>query len=135
MRFPFKQPTNEYLERAREALRSAELLFAAGDTIGAGNRAYYAAFYAAGTAIAHVAGITVTDVKTHHGLRRLFDLHLVKTGLIDRDIASLFSSIESTRIAGDYRGQRPQRSEIEAALRDAAEFVDACETAVRTHKP
>jgi uncharacterized protein (UPF0332 family) len=126
---------NEHLERAREALRSAELLLTAGDTTGAGNRAYYAAFYAASAAIAHVAGIAVSDVKTHHGLRRLFDLHLVKTGLIDRNIASHFSSIESTRIAGDYRGERPRRSEIEAAIRDAGEFVDACEAAVRTCKP
>ena len=72
-----------YVARARDALETAQFLFDAGRHAGAANRTYYAAFYAAQAVIAQIARINPRTIKTHHGLRRLFELHVTKAGLID----------------------------------------------------
>jgi uncharacterized protein (UPF0332 family) len=114
---------NPHLTKAREALQSATLLMEAGDLAGAANRAYYAAFHAARAVVAKVCNVKPKDIKTHHGLRRLFELHVVKPNLIDREIARRFNDIETTRIAADYDDEPVQRKEIEAAIADAKSFL------------
>src|SRR5439155_424827 len=118
---------NEQMRLAEDTLKSARILLEAHDHVGAANRAYYSMFYVARAAVAHVTGIEITKVKTHHGLRRLFELHVVKPGLISRDIARSFNEVEETRIAADYADQVLQRAEVEAAIQDAESFVKACE--------
>ena len=120
-----------HFELAQEALRSARLLLDAGDCHGAANRAYYAFFYAARGAIGYLTGMKVGDIKTHRGLRRMFQLHVVKPGLIDQRIAVRFNDVEVTRIIADYGDDRLQAAEAEAAVRDAEAFVAACENLVR----
>ena len=124
-----------YVAKAREALASAQLLLGAGQLGGAANRAYYAFFHAAQAAIAHVAGINPRTVKTHNGLHRLFELHIVKAGLIEQSVASDFSSVESTRIVADYGDDPIQRDEVEAAIQRAGVFIDACEQLLQRHTP
>ena len=126
---------NEYLRKAEEALKSARILLDAQDHTGAANRAYYVVFHAARAAVAHVAAVQPTKIKTHQGLRRLFELHIVKPGLISRDIARNFNDIEQTRIAADYEEQVLQRAEVEAAIHDADAFVQACELMIRNKAP
>jgi uncharacterized protein (UPF0332 family) len=123
-----------YLSKARDALMSARLLFDARDHTGAANRAYYAVFYAAQAVVAHVGGIDPRNVKTHRGLRRLFELHAVKAGVIDRDVATYFKTVESTRIVADYGDEAVQPDEVEATLGRAQTFVEACERLLKTHK-
>ena len=117
---------NGYIERARDALASAQLLFEAGHLAGAANRAYYAFFHAAQATVAKFAGIDPRRLKTHSGLRRLFDLHIVTPGLINKDVAAHFSSVESTRLVADYGDEPLQREEIDASIQRARAFVDAC---------
>jgi len=123
-----------YVARARDAPETAQLLLEAGRDAGAANRTYYAAFYAAQAVIAHAAGINPRTIKTHHGLRRLFELHVTKAGLIDHEIATQFNNIASMRIIADYGDEPLHRDEVEAALRRAEAFVSACENLVRSQK-
>jgi uncharacterized protein (UPF0332 family) len=110
------------------------LLLEAGDHERAANRAYYPVYHAARAAVAKYTMANVTDIKTHRGLRRLFELHVVKPGLISREIGRGFNNVVSTRIAADYEDGVLQRSEVEAALRDAKLFVEACGTLIQEPK-
>jgi uncharacterized protein (UPF0332 family) len=117
---------NGHLVRAEEALESARLLFEAGKLAGAANRVYYAFFHAAQAAVAKIAGIDPRTIRTHQGLRRLFDLHVVKAGLMDTHLAADFGSVASTRIVADYGDEPLQGDEVEHSIRRARDFVDAC---------
>jgi uncharacterized protein (UPF0332 family) len=126
---------NTHIRRAQDALKSARILLEVQDHVGAANRAYYAVFYAARAAVAHFTTIEPTKIKTHHGLRRLFELHVVKPGLISREIARSFNDVEETRIAADYEEQALHRPEVEAAIQDAESFVKACELMIGNKTP
>jgi uncharacterized protein (UPF0332 family) len=125
---------SSHIRRAQEALRSARLLLEAGDLEGSANRAYYAVYHAARAAVAQLTAANVTDIKTHRGLRRLFELYVVKPGFVSREVARGFNNVESTRIAADYEDSLLQRLEVEAALRDAELFVESCEKLIQEPK-
>ena len=62
------------------------------------NRLYYACYYAV------IALLISKDIKaqTHAGVRQMFGLHFIKTGLIDKESGSFFSNIFDKRLTGDY---------------------------------
>jgi uncharacterized protein len=125
-----------HLDRSHVALSSAKALLDLGDFVGAANRAYYAVFYAARAAVEATSSIDpVEEIKTHHGLRRVFELYVVKPGRIDKSVASRFNDIEATRIVADYRAAPLPRAEVEAAIQDAEIFVQACEKLFRKPSP
>ena len=74
------------LARAREAFRAGLTLVEAGSYLGAINRFYYAAFYAA-KALLVTKGI---DSSKHSGVIALFQQHFVKTGLLDSPLPRPF---------------------------------------------
>jgi uncharacterized protein (UPF0332 family) len=75
--------TAELMDKADRALTSARLLFDAGDSDGATNRAYYAMFDAALASLLWAGlGATKDHHKTHRGLIASFGLHLVRTGVL-----------------------------------------------------
>lgn len=62
------------------------------------NRLYYACYYA-------VTALLVNEEiqpHTHTGVRQMFGLHFVKTGIIDLSIGKFFSDIYDLRQTGDY---------------------------------
>lgn len=62
------------------------------------NRLYYACYYS-------VIALLINDkinAATHAGVRRMFGLHFVKTGLIDRELGRFYSDIFDMRQTGDY---------------------------------
>src|SRR5215510_7925569 len=71
-------------QRAGQALRAAEVLTDAGYPADALSRAYYATLHAA------KAALSVHNVVTasHAAVRRMFGLHLIRTGEIEREWAS-----------------------------------------------
>jgi uncharacterized protein (UPF0332 family) len=70
--------TKEIMDKAEKALASASILFDAGDSDGATNRAYYAMFDAAIAAVSWAGvGLAQDQHKTHGGLIGSFGLHLV----------------------------------------------------------
>lgn len=62
------------------------------------NRLYYACYYAV-IALLISKGI---KTQTHAGVRQMFGLHFMKTGLIDKESGSFFSNIFDERLTGDY---------------------------------
>jgi uncharacterized protein (UPF0332 family) len=62
------------------------------------NRLYYACYYAV------IALLIEKDIQphTHMGVRQMFGLHFVKTGIVDNSIGKFFSDIYDMRQTGDY---------------------------------
>lgn len=65
------------------------------------NRFYYACFYAV-TALLHNEG---HETKTHSGAQRLFNLHFVKPGVVDRALGELYSVLMDMRQDADYEDE------------------------------
>jgi uncharacterized protein (UPF0332 family) len=115
-----------HLARAQEALDDARLLLERGRVSGAASRAYYAVFHAARAAIEAVAPIDPMQIKTHAGIRRMFDLHVVRAGLVDHSTATLLKDVNSTRIRADYAVSALDSPDAAEAVRAAGTFVAAC---------
>ncbi len=62
------------------------------------NRLYYACYYAV---IALLIDKQIQP-QTHTGVRQMFGLHFVKTGIIDSQTGKFFSDIYDMRQTGDY---------------------------------
>lgn len=84
--------------RAKESYREVELLLANEFFNGAVNRLYYACFYAVQALLIHHE----METQTHAGVRQIFGLHFVKTGIIDPQLGKFYSSIFNSRQTGDY---------------------------------
>jgi len=86
------------IERARETYREVEVLIANEFWNGAVNRLYYACFYAV------IALLTQNEIvtQTHAVARHMFGLHFIKTGIIDHELGSFYTTIFNSRQTGDY---------------------------------
>ena len=62
------------------------------------NRLYYACYYAV------TALLVNNDIKaqTHAGVRQMFGLHFVKSGIVDIELGKFFSELFDMRQTGDY---------------------------------
>jgi uncharacterized protein len=108
-------------QRAGQALRAAEVLTDAGYPADALSRAYYATLHAA------KAALSVHNVATasHAAVRRMFGLHLIRTGEIERAWASHLGEILDDRLAADYDVEMEFTSEEAAqACQRARAFLD-----------
>lgn len=123
-----------HLDKARQSLRSAELLLQAEDWDGAVNRAYYACYDAARGCIEAVAAVDTAEVKPHAGLIRLFNLVIVKAGHMPLEIGRLIGREEQLRLFADYGDGVQHRDEADLAVSQAREFVRACITLIDNKK-
>jgi uncharacterized protein len=106
-------------QRGYEALRAAELLATEGWYADAISRAYYATLHAA------KAILLTVDVapESHAAARRLFGLHLVKTGKVEREWAVSLAHSLDDRIAADYDVEISfSREETDEECQRAMEF-------------
>jgi uncharacterized protein (UPF0332 family) len=107
--------------RAGQALRAAEVLADAGYPADALSRAYYATLHAAKAALSVHNVVTVS----HAAVRRMFGLHLVRTGEIERAWASHLGEILDDRLAADYDVETEFTSEeATQACQRARAFLD-----------
>ncbi len=96
---------DELWNKAHQAASSAQLLLNAGDTSGACNRAYYAVFDAARAALLTSGAPVSSEIgKTHSGLIHAFSQHLVKTGLVPKELGQSFARAHELRLIADYTG-------------------------------
>ena len=109
------------MERAREALSAASLLFQAGHLTAYVNRLYYACFYAV-SALLVTRGISTSK---HGHLRSLLHRDFVKTGLIPTELGRHFDRLFSNRQEGDYADFVVfQAEEVRPWLEETTAFVD-----------
>jgi uncharacterized protein (UPF0332 family) len=124
---------NSLIAKARQSLRSAHALLEIGDPSGAANRAYYAIFDGMRACIQHFANIDLKAVKTHHGVFRLFEKHVLAPGLIAPDEARIVYRAQELRWSGDYAiFIELDTTQVTQALAAAEEFVETCAGLVET---
>lgn len=86
------------MNRAKECLVEAGLLAGHQHWNSCLNRLYYACFYAA-SALLIAEG---HESSKHSGSRSLFNLHFVKTGRMDKELAACFNDLFDLRQESDY---------------------------------
>lgn len=115
-----------YLDRAREAARSAREMRNSGDNNGACNRAYYAVFYVA-------LGLFETSDggkggKTHASVLREFSRRFVLSGLASPELGRALTIAKSLRSKADY-------SVAGATAQDADDAIDAMDRLLEFAEP
>ena len=111
-------------QRSGQSLRASELLMQSNYREDAVSRAYYAILHAA------KAALFVHDVAvmSHASVRRMFGLHLVRTGEIEREWARCLAGGSDGRLAADYNVHlRFTSEETRYEFRQAREFVKRIE--------
>jgi uncharacterized protein (UPF0332 family) len=86
------------LTRAKKALLAAKTLLESQLYEDCVSRAYYAVLHAAKAALTTVG----VEPQSHHAVRRMFGLHLVKTGKLEKDLAKILTAEQEDREIGDY---------------------------------
>lgn len=117
--------------RAVESLHASELLAAEGFEADAVSRAYYAALHAAKAALA------VHDVSadSHAAIKRLFGLHLIRPGAIEREWAALLVESLDDRLTADYDVESSfSTDDADAECRRARRFLGRIPRYLRPQK-
>lgn len=85
-------------KRSLETLREAKTMIDNGFWNASVNRVYYSCYYAV-SALLLVKSI---ETGTHKGIRQMFGLHFVQTGLVSKEDGRFFSDLYDRRQTGDY---------------------------------
>jgi uncharacterized protein (UPF0332 family) len=88
----------EELERAKEALKSADILFENDLIKDAMSRLYYFVLH-------YIKALLLTkglEPKSHEGALRLLSLHFIKEGILEPNVAHIFSKLMKYREEADY---------------------------------
>ena len=91
-----------FWDKAREMGEEARVLLRSGHFNGAANRAYYAMFNAARAVLEARTELDVIDVRRHSAVLKLFSQHIVKTGLVDRELNAAVNEAFEVRAIADY---------------------------------
>ena len=115
------------MERARETLGEARIMFDAGRINTYVNRLYYACFYAVSALL-----LTRNFSTSKHGyLRSLMHREFVKTGLIPKDLSRHFDVLFNSRLEGDYADFiRFKAEDVAGWLDKTQKFVDHIESLI-----
>jgi len=86
------------ISRALHTLQEVDILIENQLWSTAINRLYYACYYAV------IALLLKNNLnpQTHAGVRQMFGLHFIKTGIISSDLGKFYSDIFDKRLTGDY---------------------------------
>jgi uncharacterized protein (UPF0332 family) len=86
------------INKARETFSEVDLHIENNLWNTAVNRLYYACYYAV------IALLIDKDIhaQTHSGVRQMFGLHFIKTGIIDKEAGKFYTDIFDLRQTGDY---------------------------------
>lgn len=108
------------IEKAKERLRSAEMLLKAGNLSDSLGRSYYAIFTAARSLLA-LKGL---DSKSHSGVIAFFNVHFVKSGLLPKETYKIIAGAKADRERADYEDYVEfSHDEADGQLKNAMEFV------------
>jgi len=107
-------------KRGDDSLESARILLAAALHADAVSRAYYGAFHYARALLLTLG----EEPETHAGVHKLLHRDLVRDGLLDANVAHVFSRLQRFRLDADYA------AEVVFTASAATEEVHAAETFV-----
>lgn len=118
------------IESAKSNLKSAEILFDAGEYKSANNRAYYAIF----NAINAVHALAGEAYKRHKDAIGNFNKKYVKTEIFPRDIGRKIGEAEEIRHASDYDDfYIASKEETSRQIAVATEFIEMVEKYCQEH--
>ncbi len=86
------------ISRSIETLREADTMIKNGFWNASVNRIYYSCYYS-------VSGLLLKktiETNSHKGIRQMFGLHFVQTGLVSKEDGRFFSDLYDRRQTGDY---------------------------------
>lgn len=119
----------EEMDRAKEAMRAANLLFENGFFKDAVSKLYYSVLYS-------VRGLLLTkglEPRSHEGALRLFGLHFVKSEIFEPRDSHLFSKLMKYREEADYNPSYTFSSEDFTEFKKEAEtFIQKITTYLKT---
>jgi len=119
------------LERAQETLEDARILANSERWNACVNRLYYACFYAV-SALLIKEGYSSSK---HTGVRSLFNLHFVKTGVVPKELARIYNDLFERRQESDYADFITfKESQIQPLIPQAEEFVERISILVHENK-
>ena len=84
--------------RSLETLKEARIMVDNGFWNAAVNRIYYSCYYA----VSALLLIKSIETGSHKGIRQMFGLHFVQTGLVSKEDGRFFSDLYDRRQTGDY---------------------------------
>jgi len=117
------------LIRAKKALLAAKTLLENQLYEDCVSRAYYAVLHAANAALA----TKDIEPESHNAVKRMFGLHLIKTGEIEKDFAKILTAEQEDRAIGDYNIYiEIEQDRALKRVRDAEKFVERIEKYLQT---
>lgn len=117
--------------KAQGEAEDARLLFRSERYDGASSRAYYAMFNAARVLLKEQKGLSLSEIKRHASLLRLFSKHFIEDGPFDPEFGPILRRASDTRIVADYEEAAVGVQQAKAIL-DAMERFMSIASAVRT---
>ena len=112
------------LERAKEDLEAARLLYSNNSLLAANNRAYYAIF----RAIRAVLALERVDFKRHKDVIGYFNHHYIKTEIFPRTISRKITLAQRIREDSDYDDEyEPSQEKTEQQINTAKELIKLVE--------
>ncbi len=117
------------LSRAKKALLASKMLLEKQLYEDCVSRAYYAVLHATKAALA-MEGL---EPQSHHAVRRMFGLHLVKSGKIEKDFARILTAEQEDREIGDYDIYTEiEQDTAQKRVTDAEKFIERIEKYLQT---
>ncbi|MFR4000442.1 MAG: HEPN domain-containing protein [Christensenellales bacterium] len=118
------------LSQAKDMVRAAGVLHAAGEYKSGNNRAYYAMFHAARALLA----LERVDYKKHSAVISHFQREYVHTGRFSREYSDMLMNASAIRNSSDYDDfYLASRDETAEQIENARRFVDAVEAYILKH--
>ncbi|MCD4696683.1 MAG: HEPN domain-containing protein [Bacteroidales bacterium] len=116
------------IERAIDTFEDAIILSEKGKWNAVINRLYYASFYSVNALFLSKSIIT----KTHSGVRSLFHLHFIKTGIIKERFGEFYSMIFDLRHSGDYGDMVTlTKDKVEPLITETEAFITIIKSLVK----
>ena len=116
------------MERSRNAFQEGAALLEKGFLVGAVNRFYYAAFYAARALLA----TKELDSSKHSGIIALFHEHFVRTNLVNPVQAKALSRAFEQRQDSDYEDFVLMKAEeVKQLQTQVVDFLNECEKVLK----
>ncbi|MGD1002888.1 MAG: HEPN domain-containing protein [Candidatus Brocadiia bacterium] len=109
----------DLLDRARRALRTAEIICAEGDYDAAASRSYYAAFYV----VSPLLALEGKAFKKHSAVEAALHRDFILTGRFSETVGTDYSALRSFRDTGDYGGPEHVTAEQAAEAVEAARRI------------
>lgn len=113
---------NFRIERAKDTLRDAKVMFEKASLFSTVNRIYYSIFYGV-IALLLTKGLSSSK---HSGVRSIFNREFVKKGLVGKEFGEFYNKMFEFRQKGDYGDFAEfEKERVASWLKKAEEFIFA----------